>query len=238
MGGKTLGVFAKRPRPGCVKTRLAESIGAPAAAELYGAFLADVLDRFRDAGDRRILGFANEGDDEDDRENDAAYFELLCRGDYELWAQPEEDLGGRMAAFFGSAFDGGASRVVLIGSDSPTLPREFVERAFDALAGRDCVLGPATDGGYVLVGLREPRPALFEGIAWSGPQVLRQTVQRCTDSGASLHLLPAWYDVDSAVDYEFLRGHLAGMQAAGESGIPVRTEAFCSRHTLGGATSL
>jgi uncharacterized protein len=232
-----LGLFARHPQPGRVKTRLAADVGDDAAASIYAAFVGDLLERFRDVGDRRIVGYAPA---------DAAardYFQTACNGDYELWPQPEGNLGDRIAAFFDHAFavaeaasvrteagsvgHAGETRVVLIGSDSPTLPAEFVQTAFASLRDRDCALGPATDGGYYLIGLRAPRRELFEEIAWGGPDVLRQTVARVERSQLSLAVAPVWYDVDTLADLQFLRGHIASTRIAGEECLPPRTAAAC-----------
>jgi len=221
------GIFAKRPQPGRVKTRIAAALGDELAAELHAAFVQDLIAAFRQTGDRRFLGYAP-------READAGeYFRRLCEDDYTLWAQPETDLGGRMSAFFSERFERGGTNVVLIGSDSPTLPVESVDSAFVALETCDCVLGPATDGGYYLIGLRRPQPELFEGIEWSEAGVLRQTVERIDRLRLSLQLLRVWYDVDTPDDLEFLRGHLRGMELAGEE-LPAATAELLNRRTAAG----
>ncbi|MFQ5733715.1 MAG: TIGR04282 family arsenosugar biosynthesis glycosyltransferase [Planctomycetaceae bacterium] len=216
----TLGIFAKHPQPGRVKTRLAAGLGDQRAAELYAAFVGDLIDRFGAAADRRILAYAPHEPEA------AAYFRGLCGGRFALWPQPSGDLGGRMRAFFADAFEGGAERVVLIGSDSPTLPVRYVQQAFDDLAVADCVLGPATDGGYYLIAMRRIIPAAFNDVEWSGPRVLEQTVQRLRETGDSLRMLPVWYDVDSPADLKFLRAHRKGLAAAGSPDAAPRTAAW------------
>lgn len=206
-----LGIFVKQPVAGQVKTRLAEHIGAEQAAALYAAFIADVTDRFRSCGARRVLGYAP------DTASAAAYFRSVSRGDYELWPQPSGPLGERMAAYFEWAFGSAAERVVLLGSDSPTLPRQIVEQAFGMLDERDYVLGPATDGGYYLIGLRvRPRP-IFDGIVWSSGTVLEQTLTRIAASGGRLGVLPPWYDVDTPDDLDLLRGHVRALCSGGSA---------------------
>ena len=95
-----------------------------------------------------------------------------------------------------------AQRVVLIGSDSPSLPRTIVERAFDQLRSHDCVIGPATDGGYYLIGFRRWVDGLFANIDWSSPHVLGQTVRNLTAKECSLQLVSPWYDVDTLEDLQ------------------------------------
>lgn len=211
MSDSVLGVFVKQPVSGAVKTRLAAALGDEAAAKFYEAFLTDVVDRFRATADRRTLCFAP--DDDAAR----AYFDSLAGDEYEIEPQSQGDLGARLAACFERAFERGAERVVVIGSDSPTLPAALVDEAFNQLDGRrDAVVGPALDGGYYLIGLaKQPRP-IFEGIDWSGPQVLEQTIERIREAGATFALLPPWYDVDEVDDLQILKGHLDSCDPAGE----------------------
>ncbi|MEX0704146.1 MAG: TIGR04282 family arsenosugar biosynthesis glycosyltransferase [Planctomycetales bacterium] len=210
-GQRTLGIFAKQPVAGAVKTRLAEELGTGAAAALYAAFTADVVARFRHVAARRVLCFTPADGAA------AAHFAALAGSDYETWPQPEGDLGPRLRAFFAEHLRGGAGGCVAIGSDSPTLPLAFVERAFELLDRHDCVLGPATDGGYCLLGLRDAGFPVFDDIEWSGPNVLEQTIARLDRPGATLALLPPWYDIDTPADLAFLRGHVRAMRHAGEA---------------------
>jgi glycosyltransferase A (GT-A) superfamily protein (DUF2064 family) len=134
-----------------------------------------------------------------------------------------------MAAFFAGELEDGASRIVLIGSDSPTLDPTIVISAFLCLESRDVVLGPSTDGGYYLVGCRASVPPMFEGIDWSTPEVLGQTVDLLRDTGLSLSVLPPWYDVDGPDDWRMLSGHVRAMRRSGmDPGLP-RVEALLGR---------
>ena len=229
----TLGLFGKHPRPGHVKTRLATELGDDAATKLYAAFLNDLAFRFRATGDCRVFGYCP---------RDATqYFRQFEKLGYELWPQPEGELDRKIISFFHRVLSEPASpteqgsklesnevavltatsdpdcRAVLIGTDSPTLPIEFIQQAFDMLRDVDCVLGPATDGGYYLIGLRRPAPLLFEQMTWSGPNVLRQTVQRVSALGLTLGLLPPWYDIDNLADLQMLAGHIRAMTHAGQT---------------------
>ena len=116
--------------------------------------------------------------------------------------------------------------MVLVGADSPTLPVSFVEQAFQELERCEVVLGPATDGGYTLIGFTGYYPNLFDNIAWGTSAVLGETVARVSDAGLRLALLPPWYDVDTLDDWRMLRGHLAALRRSGvDPGVP-HTEAL------------
>jgi uncharacterized protein len=211
-----LGMFLKHPLPGRVKTRLAVEIGESLATKLYAAFVGDMVDRFGEIADRRFLCHAPRNDEA------ASYFQNIAGNRYELWPQPETSLGERLAGFFDHAFSSEAAsdepaRVVVIGSDSPTLPCEIIEEAFQLLETHDTVLGPATDGGYYLIGQQATNRPIFQDISWSGPLVLDQTVSRIALTDASLALLPLWYDVDSEDDLELLRGHVRALRYSGSS---------------------
>ena len=165
-----------------------------------------------------MLGFAPA-----DREAD---FAAVAAGRFALAPQADGDLGRRMAAFVERQLEDGARAVVLVGADSPTLPVEHVERAFAELERTDVVLGPATDGGYYLIGCGPTRPPLFEGIAWGAASVLADTAAALTDPRWRLSLLPPWYDVDTPDDWTMLGGHIAALRRAGvDPGVP-HTEAL------------
>lgn len=218
-----LGMFVKQPLAGHVKTRLAAELGKEGASALYAAFVADLAERLRAIGDRRLLCFAP--DDDAARQ----YFRNLAGDDYELWPQPETLLGERMHRFFDECFDASAERVVVIGSDSPTLPAGLLVEAFHLLAENDCVLGPASDGGYYLIGLSRRCRPLFDNVDWSSPRVLDQTVSRIEQTDAKLAVLTPWYDVDTADDLHLLRGHLRALRVAGAPIALPRTESCLSR---------
>jgi glycosyltransferase A (GT-A) superfamily protein (DUF2064 family) len=115
---------------------------------------------------------------------------------------------------------------VLVGVDSPTLPLSYIEEAFAKLEQADLVLGPATDGGYYLVGCTGRVPPIFENISWSRPTVLEDTINLLKNTDWRLDMLPPWYDVDTLNDWRMLRGHLAALRQAGiKAGLPC-TEAL------------
>ncbi|MSR56560.1 MAG: glycosyltransferase [Planctomycetaceae bacterium] len=205
----TLGLFVKHPVAGQVKTRLGEALGAALAAAAYAAFITDLRNRFQATAQRRVLCFSPP------TAPSRTYFTALAGNDFELWPQPEVDLGGRMESFFRTFARGPYDCSVIVGSDSPTLPIEIVEQAFERLHRADVVLGPATDGGFYLIGQRGFSRPIFESIEWSTSRVLAQTVAAIERCSASLTLLPPWYDVDTSDDWQLLIGHLQALRASG-----------------------
>jgi rSAM/selenodomain-associated transferase 1 len=157
-----LGIFAKHWQPGEVKTRLAASIGPEAAARLHRVFVETLLQRMAGVAGKCVLAYwpSERHGEFAALVREAAYpFALLdpsaapLASPWQLVPQSPGDLGARMEHFFQASFASGADRVVIIGSDSPTLPIEYVRQAFDELRRSDVVLGPSDDGGYYLLGL-------------------------------------------------------------------------------------
>ena len=201
-------VFVKAPVPGTVKTRLTPRYTPQQAADLYRAFMQDVLlQAQRIPVDARVLAHSPPGA--------RGHLAELAPEGWVMTPQADADLGGRMASAAAERFDAGAERVVIIGTDAPTLPDEYLARAFDLLQSNDIVLGPSTDGGYYLVGLASPISEIFRDIDWSSERVLGQTVDRIRAAGLTLGLLPPWYDVDTPDELEFLRAHLDAARHAG-----------------------
>jgi hypothetical protein len=193
--GRVLIVFAKAPEPGKVKTRLAHELGDLEAARIYRALGRRVVDRVRGGPYRTIVYF-----DPPEARDDVVRW--LGAPGIELVPQPEGDLGARIVRAFERGFELG-ERVCAIGTDSPDLDRARVETAFDSLersGGPAAVLGPATDGGYYLVGLRRPEPRLFTEIPWSTGAVLPATLARAGELGIVVELLPPLGDVDRPED--------------------------------------
>jgi hypothetical protein len=193
VSARTLVVFVKEPRPGAVKTRLAAAIGDADAAAVYRVIVEALLQATTpEAGEYERLVFYAPPDAGERLRS------WLPSG--RLRKQGEGDVGARMAEAFERCFARGASRVVVVGSDVPALGRADVVAAFEALAAHDVALGPAEDGGYYLVGLRSPQPALFDGVAWSSSSVLAETLARASAAGLSVARLPPLRDVDTIED--------------------------------------
>ena len=202
-------LFAKLPVAGEVKTRLQPRLSAAQAAALYRAFLLDCAETAAaTTAARKVIAFSPAGSAEAFREmlgSRAAAFDFV--------PQPDTDLGNRVEVLFEHSFERGGDRTVVLGSDSPSLGPDLIDRAFDLLRSSELVLGPCCDGGYYLIGQRRPGRGLFRNIAWSSSRVFRQTVEAA--AGLDLALLPPWYDVDTAADAAFLRDHLEALERTG-----------------------
>jgi len=204
-----LGMFAKYWEPGRVKTRLAATIGPDAASALYREFIYCLALRLDAIGQRRVVYFTP-----NDR---AADFRELLPSSWDLETQCDGDLGRRMQHYFDHSLCRGSDRIVLIGSDSPTLSPRIVEKAFRALEDHRVVLGPTTDGGYYLIGVRDAVPPIFEGIEWSTRAVWQQTIEALQRSGTNYAELEPWYDVDERPDLQRLRADLAADTSTSEA---------------------
>jgi len=194
-------VVAKQPAAGQTKTRLCPPLTGAAAAALYAYFLRDTLDLMRQVPDvgRGIVYFPEAALD---------YFSALAP-DMQLSLQQGTGLGERLDHLLTAALEAGASQAIVMDSDSPTLPADYLVQAFDALAGpSDVVLGPCEDGGYYLIGLKRPQPRLLREIQMSTAYVVRDTLTLAEQLGLQVALLPTWYDVDTVAELDRLRAEL------------------------------
>ncbi|MDQ3547777.1 MAG: TIGR04282 family arsenosugar biosynthesis glycosyltransferase [Chloroflexota bacterium] len=194
MQSRGLGIMGKAPVAGAVKTRLTPPLDGQQAALLYQAFLRDVLMVGLAVPECCVSLVYPPTTDE------SGLRSLLPPG-VSLVPQHGAGLGEGLLGAFRQLWSRGASAVVLIGSDSPTLPLSLLVGAFMTMERGECdvVLGPADDGGYYLIGLRDDQPSLFDDIAWSTDTVMRQTLERAESLGLRVRQLDAWYDVDDAV---------------------------------------
>lgn len=186
-------VFARAPRLGTVKTRLARDLGAQGALDIYRSLAEHTLRVARAAGPPVHLYYAPaDGHDEVRRWLGAGLV---------YHPQAEGDLGARMAQAFDERFAGGARRVAIVGTDCPALDAATLRAALDGLADVDLVLGPATDGGYYLMALRAPAPSLFADIPWSSARTRAVTLERARAARLTVRLLETRADVDTAQDW-------------------------------------
>jgi hypothetical protein len=193
---------AKRPAPGRTKTRLAPPLSPEQASALYECLLRDTLDLMRCVPHvQPAIAYLPA--------EERAYFEALAP-DFALVLQEGDDLGARLDNALTRALSAGFRRAVIMNSDGPTLPLDYLTRAFDALAnGADVALGPSDDGGYYLIGLRRPAPRLLREVRMSTPDVLADTLAIAAQERLRVELLPVWYDVDDGASLARLRAELA-----------------------------
>ena len=215
--GTAVVMMARAPWTGG-KTRLGIAGDEAAHAELREALFLDTLDVVTSVpGVEPIV--ACEPASECQRMREFAHSSV------DVIAQRGSDLGERLTHVFEDAFRLGMESVVVIGSDLPDLPPRLVRNALAVLhgTGHRVVFGPAADGGYYLVGMNHPHPALFRQIEWSTNAVLDQTLDAARASGVQVSLLDRWSDVDSAADLERLADGALESRAA-------RTRAFAAKH--------
>lgn len=185
-------LFAKRPIAGRVKTRLASSVGSERAAELASAFLEDALLNLR--GARRPLVLALDATDDEL----ARHARVVLQG--------EGDLGQRITRVL-RAILAESGYVIVLGADTPGLPRAFVDRAAALLEdprGPDVVIGPTSDGGFYLLGVRELPGDALDGVRWSTEHACADVEARFGARGMRVGRLPGWFDVDVLADLERL----------------------------------
>jgi uncharacterized protein len=188
----TLLVVAKQPIPGQTKTRLCPPLSYAQAADLYECFLRDTLDVMRQVrGVQCMIGFLpKEAQD---------YFRQLAP-QMKLTCQVGASLGERLDHLLTEALLSGSPRAVVMDSDSPTLPVEYISKAFEQLTDADVVIGPTRDGGYYLIGMKQPQSHLLRQVQMSTPHVLADTLELAKATGLAVSLLPTWYDVDTIDD--------------------------------------
>ena len=177
------------PEPGKVKTRLTSLLTPEEASLLYEAFLRDALAQYLALGVAVRLYLSP---------SPIPIPDGLVPSGVDVFEQQGGGLGPRMAQAFVQTFVAGYEQAVIIGTDHPTLPSSFIEEAFNQLEEPYAIsIGPSDDGGYYLLGMNEFYPQLFQGMAYSHPDVFEQTIARVEDTSGSLAILPTWYDVDT-----------------------------------------
>jgi rSAM/selenodomain-associated transferase 1 len=223
-----IGIMCKAPQPGRTKTRLAASFGATAATDLSACFLRDVaaaIEAVPERLGRRGYGvFAPAG------------AELILRPlfppAFGLLLQVGDDFGQVLFGAVHSLLAAGHDCVLLVNGDSPTLPSGLLVEAIELLRrpGDRAVLGPATDGGYYLIGLKRVHPHLFADIEWGTGSVAQRTRERANEIGLPMAELTEWYDVDDAEAIGWLKAELAGRSERFRGGGPaVATRAYLAK---------
>ena len=194
-------IFTRFPVQGATKTRLIPLLGSERAANLQRNMTEHIVATAKKAAHTRSASLEIQYDG--CKESDIAGW---LGTDLSYAEQVGADLGTRMHSAFESAFENGFRKMVLIGSDCPGITNSLLESAFDMLSQCDAVLGPAEDGGYYLVGLRNSCPGLFANISWGTGSVLEQTVAAAQRCGLSVKLTDRLNDIDRPEDLEGLAG--------------------------------
>ena len=191
-----IAVMAKASRPGLSKTRLCPPLTFEEAASFNTAFLRDVAANIRAAGSATAfdgyMAFGPPGSE--------PFFQDILPEDIGLLESWFPNFGDCLFNAITQQLERGHYAAVVLNSDSPTLPTSLLVETAEMLArpGDRAVLGPSTDGGYYLLGLKQAHRRMFDDIDWSTERVARQTLERAREIGLSVHTLPAWYDIDDA----------------------------------------
>lgn len=214
-----LAVLARAPELGKVKTRLSPPLTAEQALALHRALVEDTLDHFdriERPGLEKLLLLSTPLHDPSDLNVPATW----TRG-----VQANGELGEKLASLFSTGFRRGVTRLVVLGSDSPTVPPEVIHEAFEDLETRKVVIGPAEDGGYYLLGCSEWIPELFQNIGWGTPAVFEQTMAIVKEHNVTASTLIPWYDIDRSEDLDKLRQEIAFLKRSAPELVPIRVAA-------------
>jgi rSAM/selenodomain-associated transferase 1 len=191
-------LFVKYPEKGKVKLRLSRDLHKEVVQELYRCFVQDTLAMIKKI---EVLFFI-------------CFYPPNTQNKFQSWLgstllflpQNGKDLGERMKNSLTEVFAKGFHKAIIIGSDSPDMPEDFIKQAFTILETKDVVLGPAVDGGYYLIGFRTTTftPSVFEDIHWGSPLVFQETLMKIKQAHRSVGLLPVWSDIDTIIDLKNL----------------------------------
>jgi rSAM/selenodomain-associated transferase 1 len=198
--GRTLVIMAKAPRPGMVKTRLAQRIPVDAVTELYRCLLDDTLALARSLGNIEVAIMCPAAD--------AETLTQLAHGAVRVVAQEGEGLAAGLTSVFAHFTAGGQRRVVAFNSDSPHLPVSVLASAFETLTDHDVVVGPTNDGGYYLVGAKTAHTSLFDGDGMGTQTALGALLERARKLQRSVGFTDPFYDIDVEDDLTRLAAEL------------------------------
>lgn len=183
-------IFYRNPQAGKVKTRIAATMGAEKALEIFIKLSMHVKNITENIPIDKIV-FYSDVIERGDLWPDATYLKALQHG---------KDLGIRMKNAFDEGFNSGYHSICIIGTDCFELTEQVISRSFEALLSADVVIGPARDGGYYLLGMKKLYPGLFENKPWSTATVFRKTIEDLDLLGLKYTLLPVLRDVDTEGD--------------------------------------
>jgi rSAM/selenodomain-associated transferase 1 len=211
--------MAKKPEPGRTKSRLTPALSPESAAGLYACFLRDALELAGSIpGVTPMIAFAPPEEE--------SFFRDFAPGTPRI-PQHGETLGVRLDFVLTHCLENGFSPVAAMNSDSPTLPAAYLAQAFDRLAEEDTdvVFGPCEDGGYYLIGWKQPHAGLVRGVQMSTDRVLEDTLAIAQNANLRAALLPPWYDIDKVEDLQRLQAELSDPARGGR-----HTRGFLERH--------
>jgi uncharacterized protein len=191
-------VFVKPPVAGKVKTRLIPIVGANGAAALAEAFFRDTWNGVESLSWALPVVATT----------DAIDTNIIPRTETQVWLQGGGDLDARIERILRRALRERPFAIAL-GADSPGIPRQFLDRAHEALQSADAVLGPCEDGGFYLLGVRQCPPGMLSGIPWSRSTTFARTLDRLNELGLKSTVLDSWYDIDRPEDLDRLRSDVA-----------------------------
>ena len=191
-------IFAKAPIPGKVKTRLIPALGIEGACQLYEEMAHNIIVKLAESKICQVNVYSH-------LDMTHQFFkDLEIRNALKIYSQQGNNLGERMFQAIKSTLIN-FSKVIVIGADCPEYSADYLENAIHALDRKDVVIGPATDGGYVLIGMKTAEPHVFARISWGGNTVLDNTVERIVESSLSYELLSPLHDIDVPADLKHLQ---------------------------------
>ena len=193
--------MAKIPIAGTVKTRLQPFLSAEQSATLAECFLRDTVSKAESLPNELIIAYTPV--------EKLDVLRAILSKEQIFIEQKGANLGDKMFHAFEFAFSQNPDAVVMIGTDSPTFPAQFITQAFEMLSEADAVLGETADGGFYLIGLRKLKKEIFETVEWSSPETFEQTARNIENLNLKLSLLPNWYDVDTPDDLKRLKKDLS-----------------------------
>jgi len=192
-------IFVKNSIPGKVKTRLAATVGDDEAIRVYHKLAQHTQLVTADLKEKKMVFYSDYIVQSDIWQNE----------NYEKQIQVGNDLGKRMCNAFQYSFDYGNNKAVIIGTDCPGLNTSLLKKAFEELDSADVVIGPATDGGYYLLGMKILYTELFNGIVWSTSDVRKETIKICLKLNLNYHLLDILPDIDEEKDLVYMKDLLS-----------------------------
>jgi rSAM/selenodomain-associated transferase 1 len=201
MKSTALAIMAKEPQVGSTKTRLCPPLSLEEAAALYEALLKDTISLGANLNGIDLAVAVTPPES-------TAYFKRITPAGTLLLPVACRDIGDCLTQVLGRLLELGYEKAFALNSDGPSLPEDYIYQGLHMLDDHDIVLGPGEDGGYYLIGLKEPQAEIFEQIEWSTARVLSQTLTRIKVLGLKDALTPPWYDVDTAEEINRLKAEL------------------------------